>query len=67
MAAVAASAAAPVDGLDDGGDQGGGGEEEVHSGSTRHAMRGNIRANIFFLSGYDNPKHLSLGSSLYNI
>ena len=46
MAAVAASAAAPVDGLDDGGDQGGGGEEEMHSGSTQHAIRGNIQMNI---------------------
>ena len=48
MAAVAASAAAPVDGLDDGGDQGGGGEEEAHSGSTQHAMRGNLPANTYF-------------------
>ena len=48
MAAVAASAAAPVDGLDDGGDQGGGGEEEVHSGSTQHAMRGNLPMEYFY-------------------
>ena len=48
MAAVAASAAAPVDGLDDGGDQGGGGEEEVHSGSTQNARRENLPMEYFY-------------------